>query len=80
MLLRPNAMLFFLFESMTLEEATSTVLDILKSVMEEKVNANNTEIQILERKEKDDGSFEAVQRKIGEEELQTLLSQLEDTN
>ena len=52
-MLHPNAMLFFLFESMTLEEATSTVLDILKSVMEEKVNANNTEIQILERKEKD---------------------------
>lgn len=66
--------------SMSLEEATSTVLDILKSVMEEKVNANNTEIQILERKEKEDGSFEAVQRKIGEEELKTLLSQLEDSN
>jgi 20S proteasome alpha/beta subunit len=65
---------------MSLEEATSTVLDILKSVMEEKVNANNTEIQILERKEKEDGSFEAVQRKIGEEELKTLLSQLEDSN
>jgi len=59
--------------SMTLQQATTVVLEILKNVMEEKITDNNVDLCLLERKETETG-FEPLQRVIDGEEFAALLA------
>jgi len=60
-------------KSQTLSEATSTVLNILTSVMEEKATKDNVDLWTLERVENMDGSLSGQIRNIKGEEFDSLL-------
>jgi len=60
--------------SMTLDEAMSTCVEILKAVMEEKITEENVDIWLIECKQEEDGGWKPEKRKIKGDEFERVLA------